>query len=422
MPRKPVLRVKNISDYIYRKDRLSPWIMLHERLLKDVRFTALDDASKYHLLSIICQEAKTGLYLACDPHVVNRLFPHSDPVDIVQLLESGFVELYQGTKQDVAQSWRSASSALAQSRRDVSAIAAQLDKDVGAIAAQTGISEDDPLDEKRGNAGVRISKLDARMENVDGSPSSLSPASPLSPLSSRHPPIPPIIPPSPSIPQIPSSPRDDGKIIDAHIFYDEAQGRHYRLIDDADGFPQIVWLDNATGPEYVPSPSDTTERPDHVHNDLFSSAFVDGSDNPSEPTVNRLEAGPDPLAELFGDGDNPIPEAGEHPGQPDHGTGQAGPEAGPPNREAGLPEILGDALHGQAGPDTLTGSPSRWSASWTVPESWIEWALAEKCPDPWTEAERFVDYWGSKKSRAEKLNWQATWRNWVRQSMAYRAK
>ncbi len=59
---------------------------------------------------------------------------------------------------------------------------------------------------------------------------------------------------------------------------------------------------------------------------------------------------------------------------------------------------------------------TRLSEDWELPETWKNWALAER-PDlrPEKIAEEFRDYWISKTGQgATKLNWQATWRNWIR--------
>ena len=59
---------------------------------------------------------------------------------------------------------------------------------------------------------------------------------------------------------------------------------------------------------------------------------------------------------------------------------------------------------------------SRLPTDWFLPTSWEEWARKER-PDLFVEktAESFKDYWISKPgSGGVKLNWEATWRNWVR--------
>lgn len=66
-----------------------------------------------------------------------------------------------------------------------------------------------------------------------------------------------------------------------------------------------------------------------------------------------------------------------------------------------------------------TAKGSRLSNDWKLPRDWGEWAVSEG----WNpnavreEAEKFRDYWISKSgSAATKLDWQATWRNWMRNS------
>lgn len=61
----------------------------------------------------------------------------------------------------------------------------------------------------------------------------------------------------------------------------------------------------------------------------------------------------------------------------------------------------------------------RLPEDWTLPREWGEWALGEGWPEAVirSEAAKFKDYWISKSGRdAAKLDWQATWRNWMRNS------
>lgn len=62
---------------------------------------------------------------------------------------------------------------------------------------------------------------------------------------------------------------------------------------------------------------------------------------------------------------------------------------------------------------------NRLPADWTLPEEWKKWALDER--KDWSEAdaqkvsEAFRDFWVAKPGAgAVKLDWFATWRNWVR--------
>jgi len=59
---------------------------------------------------------------------------------------------------------------------------------------------------------------------------------------------------------------------------------------------------------------------------------------------------------------------------------------------------------------------SRLSADWVLPKEWADWAKQERPDlDLWSVGEQFRDYWSAKAgSGSTKLDWQATWRNWVR--------
>lgn len=67
----------------------------------------------------------------------------------------------------------------------------------------------------------------------------------------------------------------------------------------------------------------------------------------------------------------------------------------------------------------LQKNGTRLALDWTLPKDWGDWALLEG----WSEsavrdqADTFKDYWNSKAgSGSTKLDWQATWRNWMRNS------
>lgn len=63
---------------------------------------------------------------------------------------------------------------------------------------------------------------------------------------------------------------------------------------------------------------------------------------------------------------------------------------------------------------------SRLSVEWRLPMPWGEWAVAEGLPEASVrrEADKFRDYWaGLNGSKGVKLDWLATWRNWVRKAI-----
>lgn len=65
-------------------------------------------------------------------------------------------------------------------------------------------------------------------------------------------------------------------------------------------------------------------------------------------------------------------------------------------------------------------SGSRLHKDWSLPDDWRAWAQAERPEvDVEDEAEKFRDYWRGKAGKdARKADWQATWRNWIRNARA----
>ena len=61
---------------------------------------------------------------------------------------------------------------------------------------------------------------------------------------------------------------------------------------------------------------------------------------------------------------------------------------------------------------------SRLPDDWTLPDEWRRWARAHLSENGIEDqAARFKDYWIAKPGKdGGKLNWQATWRNWVRRA------
>lgn len=59
---------------------------------------------------------------------------------------------------------------------------------------------------------------------------------------------------------------------------------------------------------------------------------------------------------------------------------------------------------------------SRLPDDWTPPEEWLAWARTEKPGiNALQEADKFKDFWHGKAGKdGRKANWQATWRNWIR--------
>ena len=69
-------------------------------------------------------------------------------------------------------------------------------------------------------------------------------------------------------------------------------------------------------------------------------------------------------------------------------------------------------------------SGSRLPAGWALPADWRAWAKTERPDiDPDREAESFADYWhGVAGAKGRKADWQATWRNWIRNARGQGAR
>jgi hypothetical protein len=73
-----------------------------------------------------------------------------------------------------------------------------------------------------------------------------------------------------------------------------------------------------------------------------------------------------------------------------------------------------------ASPSAPTKNGSRLPEDWVIPSEWMQWAESER-PDIDVPAVvcGFRDYWVAKPGKdGRKLDWQATWRNWVRNQRA----
>ena len=67
-----------------------------------------------------------------------------------------------------------------------------------------------------------------------------------------------------------------------------------------------------------------------------------------------------------------------------------------------------------------SSSGSRLSADWYLPKEWFDWAVKERPElDINAQGEMFRDYWHAQAgAKGRKADWQATWRNWIRNARA----
>lgn len=129
--------------------------------------------------------------------------------------------------------------------------------------------------------------------------------------------------------------------------------------------------------------------------------------------LNRRAVSPnsDGAAAHLGAGDAPAPSAGAK-------SAPSTPKDVRPAPAAGAP---GTVIEPSIEPPTKSRASkgSRLPSDWVLPDDWRDWALTER-PD-WNlahvckVADTFRDFWIAKSgANACKLDWLATWRNWVR--------
>lgn len=101
----------------------------------------------------------------------------------------------------------------------------------------------------------------------------------------------------------------------------------------------------------------------------------------------------------------------------DNATEESRAKAGPKQPEP-EPEPVKETEAKASEKKNLRGS--RLPAEWRLPKPWGEWAVTEGMAESAVrrQADRFHDYWIGKPGReGVKLDWQATWRNWVRKHL-----
>lgn len=134
-------------------------------------------------------------------------------------------------------------------------------------------------------------------------------------------------------------------------------------------------------------------------------AGPDTEENNVNPTLENSSANVDPLSDnalILRFTDSPNPEE-EQELAPQEQRPASGPEQ---------PPSAGKLKRG-----------TRLPADWTLPDDWLAWALNERREFTGQAmrkvGEAFGDHWRAATGKnATKLDWQATWRNWVRNQRA----
>jgi hypothetical protein len=86
------LEVKNWERFQHYKDRRPPWIKLHAEVQDDYEFSHLPDASKAHLMGIWILASKLQNKVPADPQWIARRIGATEPVDLEQLFDAGFLQ------------------------------------------------------------------------------------------------------------------------------------------------------------------------------------------------------------------------------------------------------------------------------------------------------------------------------------------
>lgn len=91
-------------------------------------------------------------------------------------------------------------------------------------------------------------------------------------------------------------------------------------------------------------------------------------------------------------------------------------EAKKANPSATVPKPLLNQEQEQEQEQDIGTRATRLPKDWACPADWLQWAKSERADlDPRRTADSFRDYWTAKPGKdGRKLDWQATWRNWVR--------
>ena len=108
----------------------------------------------------------------------------------------------------------------------------------------------------------------------------------------------------------------------------------------------------------------------------------------------------------------------EGKGKEEEGKGGVGEGESPP--ESFPADAAASPRPPNAKPPSAKGT--RLPADWVLPKVWGDWAVSEfglPAERVRLAGERFADFWHAKAGRdAAKLDWQATWRNWIREDVS----
>jgi hypothetical protein len=96
------LRVKNWEKFQHYKKRNPPWIRLYNEVLDDYAFGRLQDASKWHAVGLWLLASRFDNRIPADPEWIGQRIGATAPVDLDELLSSGFITVCDDDEQDAS--------------------------------------------------------------------------------------------------------------------------------------------------------------------------------------------------------------------------------------------------------------------------------------------------------------------------------
>jgi len=91
------ISIKNWARFQHYKDRTPPWIKLHRDLLRDYKFSCLQDASKLHLILLWLLASQMDNKIPNDPEWIKKQIGIKTNLDLKDLLNHGFILLASDT-------------------------------------------------------------------------------------------------------------------------------------------------------------------------------------------------------------------------------------------------------------------------------------------------------------------------------------
>ena len=90
------LRVRKLSEYQHYKDRLPPWIKIHQVILEDYEFGRLPDSTKWHAVGLVLLASRLDNKIPADAEWIAGKISSSETVDLEALIEMGFLAEWVG--------------------------------------------------------------------------------------------------------------------------------------------------------------------------------------------------------------------------------------------------------------------------------------------------------------------------------------